>query len=78
MEISPICFLCIVIIFLTEIIALSYESYKNNKYKNKLEMTKFDVTIEKNFYKRIEAKTADEAIKIAWELWKKEQKTLDK
>ena len=74
MEISPICFLCIVIIFLTEIIALSYESYKNNKYKNKLEMTKFDVTIGKNFHKRIEAKTKDEAVKIAWELWKKEQK----
>ena len=78
MEISPICFLCIVIIFLTEIIVLSYESYKSNKYRNKMEMTKFDVTIGENFHKRIEAKTADEARKIAWELWKKEQKTLDK
>lgn len=74
MEISPICFLCIVIIFLTEIIALSYESYKSNKYKSKLEMTKFEINIGNDFHKIIEAKTKDEAVKIAWELWKKEQK----
>ena len=78
MEISPICFLCIVIIFLTEIIVLSYESYKSNKYRNKLEMTKFEINIGDNFHKIIEAKTEKEAIKIAWELWKKEQKALDK
>ncbi len=78
MEISPICFLCLVIIFLTEIIALSYESYKSKKYNSKLEMTKFEINIGDNFHKIIEAKTKNEAIKIAWELWKKEQKPLDK
>ena len=74
MEISPICFLCIVIIFLTENIVLLYDSYRNKKYQDKLEMTKFEIHIGDNFHKTIEAKTADEAIKIAWELWKKEQK----
>ena len=78
MEISPICFLCIVIIFLTEIIVLTYDSYRNKKYKNELEITKFEIHIGDNFHKIIEAKTADEAINIAWKLWKKEQKTLDK
>lgn len=75
MEISPICFLCLVIIFLTEIIVLGYEeSHKSKKYNNKLEMTKFEINIGNNFHKIIEAKTKKEAIKIAWELWKKEQK----
>ena len=76
MEISPICFLCIVIIFLTEIIALSYYEfyYKSKKYNSKLEMMKFEINIGNNFHKIIEAKTKKEAIKIAWELWKKEQK----
>ena len=78
MEISPICFFCIVIIFLTENIVLLYDSYRSKKYQDKLEMTKFEIHIGDNFHKTIEAKTADEAIKIAWELWKKEQKTLDK
>lgn len=76
MEISPICFLCIVIIFLTEIIVLSYEEYKS--YKNKKYNNKFEINIGDNFHKIIEAKTEKEAIKIAWELWKKEQKALDK